>query len=53
MEQVKMRAANTMEGINEKMKRRDSGKMRIGKAKNRNARDSANTPLSITQHNNT
>lgn len=53
MELVKMRAANKMEGINEKMKRRDSGKMRIGKAKHRNAQDSANTPLSITQLNKT
>ncbi|WP_230432748.1 hypothetical protein [Plesiomonas shigelloides] len=53
MEQVKMRAGNKMQGINRKMKRRDSGKMRIGKAKNRNAQDSANNALSITQLNNT
>lgn len=53
MVQVKMRAANKMVGINEKMKRKDNGKMRIGKAKNRNAQDSANNPLSITQLNNT
>ncbi|WP_159033769.1 hypothetical protein [Plesiomonas shigelloides] len=53
MKQVKMRAANKMVGINETMKRRDSGKMRIGKAKNKNSRDSANNALSITQRNNT
>lgn len=53
MEEVQMRAGNKMVGINKKMKRRDSEKMRIGKAKNRNSRDSANTPLSINQRNNT
>lgn len=53
MEELKMRAGNKMQGINRKMKRRDNGKMRIGKAKNRNAQDSANTPLSITQLNKT
>lgn len=39
MEQVKMRAANKMVGINEKMKRRDNGKMRIGKLKTETGRD--------------